>query len=228
MLALWSFPYERSMPIFSTMSDVSRKPADYFDDVASETGYGGRYNVYTAASYGLTEGALVDGRRLADCDSNLTREQAAKMMCALVDALEKYTGAKLEETSAPKAFADGETISPWARESVDRASALGLLKGDEAGRFWQAGRRGAAVSSRPGGGIRRSEPANPAGGYSCRTWGRSRRRHSRNACRSWYRLHCAWSVPPFTGIIAKKTAGSNIRLRRETCRTAVDRGRGLR
>ena len=44
------------------LRQVKPMPADYFDDVASETGYGGRYNVYTAASYGLTEGALVDGR----------------------------------------------------------------------------------------------------------------------------------------------------------------------
>ena len=118
--------------LLSTASPVA---VDYFDDVTSLDGFGGQFNVYTAAAYGLTEGASVDGKRLADCGSNLTREQAAKMMCALVDALEKYTGAKLEETSAPREFTDGETISPWARESVDRASALGLLKGDEAGRF---------------------------------------------------------------------------------------------
>ena len=57
------------------LRQVKPMPADYFDDVASETGYGGRYNVYTAASYGLTEGALVDGRRLADCDSDLPKSQ---------------------------------------------------------------------------------------------------------------------------------------------------------
>ena len=71
---------------------VSPVAVDYFDDVESLDGFGGRQNVYTAAAYGLTEGAMVDGKRLADCDSSLTREQAAKMMCALVDALEKYTG----------------------------------------------------------------------------------------------------------------------------------------
>ena len=117
------------------LSAAAPMPVNYFEDVASEDGFGGRYNVYTAAAYGLTEGALVDGKRLADCDNNLTREQAAKMMCALVDALEKYTGAKINETEAPRTFADADSISPWAKESVDRASALGLLKGDEAGRF---------------------------------------------------------------------------------------------
>ena len=110
-------------------------PVGYFEDVKSEDGFGGRYNVYTAAAYGLTEGAMVDGKRLADCDNNLTREQAAKMMCALMDALEKYTGAKIDETGAPRTFADADSISSWAKGSVDRASALGLLKGDEAGRF---------------------------------------------------------------------------------------------
>ncbi len=117
------------------LSAASPMPVDYFDDVESQDGFGGRYNVYTAAAYGLTEGAWVEERRLANCDSALTREQAAKMMCALVDALEKYTGAKLPESSSVPTFVDGDTISPWARESVDRAAALGLLKGDEAGRF---------------------------------------------------------------------------------------------
>lgn len=117
------------------LRQVKPMPADYFDDVASETGYGGRYNVYTAASYGLTEGALVDGRRLADCDSDLTREQGAKMMCALMDALEDFTGMDAGGGSGPVVFADADSISPWARESVDRASSLGILKGDEAGRF---------------------------------------------------------------------------------------------
>ncbi len=117
------------------LRQVKPMPADYFDDVASETGYGGRYNVYTAASYGLTEGALVDGRRLADCDSDLTREQGAKMMCALMDALEDFTGMDAGGGSGPVVFVDADSISPWARESVDRASSLGILKGDEAGRF---------------------------------------------------------------------------------------------
>ncbi len=108
---------------------------DYFDDITSKDGFGGRYNMYTAAAYGLTEGALVNDKRLADCDNNLTREQAAKMMCALVDALERYTGAKMDPVEPPRVFADADDISAWAREAVDRASALGLLKGDEAGRF---------------------------------------------------------------------------------------------
>ncbi len=117
------------------LSAATPVAVDYFSDVTSPDGFGGRYNMYTAAAYGLTEGALVDGKRLADCDSNLTREQAAKMMCALVDALEMYTGAEIEEVNGSRSFADADAISPWAAASVNRVSALGLLKGDEAGRF---------------------------------------------------------------------------------------------
>ena len=88
------------------LSAAAPVAVDYFDDITSKDGFGGRYNMYTAAAYGLTEGALVNGKRLADCDNNLTREQAAKMMCALVDALERYTGAKMDPVEPPRVFAD--------------------------------------------------------------------------------------------------------------------------
>lgn len=117
------------------LSAVPPMPADYFDDVTSEDGFGGRQNVYTAAAYGLTEGALEDGRRLARLDDILTREQAAKMMCSLLDALRLYTGLEDGRAGEPRTFIDADAISPWAREYVDRASALGILKGDETGRF---------------------------------------------------------------------------------------------
>ncbi len=117
------------------LRDVAPMPVNYFDDVTSTDGFGGRQNVYTAAAYGLTEGAMVGDQRLAQLDSVLTREQAAKMMCSLLDALRIYTGLEDDQAGTPVTFLDADTISPWAEEYVDRASALGILKGDDRGNF---------------------------------------------------------------------------------------------
>ena len=113
-------------------------PADYFEDIASTVSPdspGGRYDMYYAAAYGLTEGVNRNGRRLADCGGALTREQAAKMMCALLDALEHYAGVTPEPSGAARSFADAGSISPWAADSAARAASLGMFQGDQAGRF---------------------------------------------------------------------------------------------
>lgn len=77
------------------LAAVVPKSADYFSDIAysvNEYNPGGQRQMYLAASLGLTEGSWEAGQRVADCDGLLTREQAAKIMCSLQDALDRYAG----------------------------------------------------------------------------------------------------------------------------------------
>lgn len=104
----------------------------YFTD---ETGVDSNYGMYYGAAYGITEGSSKNGRRVADANSKLTREQAAKMMCAAIDALETYGGVPAPREGAGKSYADQGQISSWAVDSVARASATGILQGDSSGRF---------------------------------------------------------------------------------------------
>ncbi len=119
------------------------KEASYFWDIKSyvtEHSPEGPYDMYYAAAYGITEGAMFNGYRRADPDVLLTREQAAKMMCSAVDFLEEnVVGGALMAQGAPKTFADAAAISSWAAAYVDQASALGIMKGDERGSFNPAG-----------------------------------------------------------------------------------------
>lgn len=112
------------------------KPAEvgYFDDLGdadSGTGYAMHYGV----AYGITNGSNENGRCLADARSNLTREQAAKMMCTLFDALETYGGVPAPSEGEGRTYTDQADISGWAVEYVARASALGILQGNSDGRF---------------------------------------------------------------------------------------------
>lgn len=125
------------------IESIAPKPADHFLDIArtvSEDKPGGEYDMYYAAAYGLTEGAGYGSGRVADCESELTREQAAKMMCALVDFLEEHSGQSLYTRGEPTAFTDMDQVSSWAAESVTKASACGIMKGDQNQRFNPAGK----------------------------------------------------------------------------------------
>ena len=119
------------------------KEASYFWDIkyyVTEHSPEGPYDMYYAAAYGITEGAMFNGYRRADPDVLLTRGQAAKMMCSAVDFLEEnVVGGALMAQGAPKTFADAAAISSWAAAYVDQASALGIMKGDERGSFNPAG-----------------------------------------------------------------------------------------
>lgn len=117
------------------LSAVPPIQADYFSDLGSKEGYGGRYNMYDAVAYGLMDGVREGNQLLADCDNNVSREQAAKMICSLVDALERYCGPLGQTVGSPMTFADAADISPWAVEWVNRASALGIMKGNNEGKF---------------------------------------------------------------------------------------------
>ena len=90
----------------------------YFQDIGSSVSQyapGGQYDMYYAAAYGITEGALVNGQRLADTNALLTREQAAKMICSAITFLEEdVVGGELMAHGSPKSFADAASISAWA------------------------------------------------------------------------------------------------------------------
>ncbi|MDE7011388.1 MAG: S-layer homology domain-containing protein [Oscillospiraceae bacterium] len=104
----------------------------YFTDIPSVDS---DYGMYYGAAFGITEGSTQNGQRVADARSNLTREQAAKMMCAAVDALETYGGVPAPQEGAGKSFSDQGSISAWAADSVARASRMGILQGDSTGNF---------------------------------------------------------------------------------------------
>lgn len=122
---------------------IPPKDASYFDDLsysAAQYAPGGKYNMYYAAAYGITEGAVKNGRRLADINALLTREQAAKMMCSAIDFLERdVVGGELMAQGTAKTFGDAASISTWAADYVDQASGLGIMEGDERGNFNPAG-----------------------------------------------------------------------------------------
>ncbi len=121
------------------MSQVSPKPAEFFADIAhtvSDYVPGGEYDMYYAAAYGLTAGTTdAKGTRIADSSGKLNREQAATMMCSLLDALERYAGTDTSAISEVKEFKDEAVISEWAKPYVARASSLKILAGDDVGNF---------------------------------------------------------------------------------------------
>lgn len=113
---------------------VNPAEAGYFDDLGNaDSGIG--YAMHYGVAYGITNGSNENGRCLADARSNLTREQAAKMMCTLFDALETYGGVPAPTEGESRTYTDQADISGWAVEYVARASALGILQGNSDGRF---------------------------------------------------------------------------------------------
>lgn len=105
----------------------------YFDDLSSDSSWG--YGMHYGVAYGITSGNYENGRYIADAATKLTREQAAKMMCALIDALETYGGVPAPQEGERHTYTDQAAISGWAKEYVARASALGILQGNSDGSF---------------------------------------------------------------------------------------------
>ena len=62
-------------------------------------------------------------------EQSITREE----MCVMLDRLIDRIG--ITTTGTPKIFADAESISDWAKESVDRLSACGIVNGQSGNRF---------------------------------------------------------------------------------------------
>ena len=80
------------------------------------------FSIVTCSHKGIFEGT---SETTFSPESPLTREQAAKLLCRLLDYLE----VKTESTAPAVSFADEAEISDWARPYVDRASAAGILLG---------------------------------------------------------------------------------------------------
>ena len=110
---------------------VEPVPSDYFADTDADFGFA----MYYGASIGITEGTIKNGQRETDARGKLTREQAAKMMCAAIDALETYGGVPAPQEGEGKTYTDQSSISAWAADSVARASRMGVLQGDSSGKF---------------------------------------------------------------------------------------------
>ena len=72
------------------------------------------------AALGVVNG--VGGGRF-DPDARLTREQAATMLARLAAAM----GKPMEKQTA--AFADADSVSPWAAEAVGQMQAGGVMNG---------------------------------------------------------------------------------------------------
>ena len=109
---------------------VEPVPSDYFADTDADFGFA----MYYGASIGITEGTIKNGQRETDARGKLTREQAAKMMCAAIDALETYGGVPAPQEGEGKTYTDQSSISAWAVDSVARASRMGVLQGDSSGK----------------------------------------------------------------------------------------------
>lgn len=89
-----------------------------------------------AAAYGIVEGTVgADGYRRLNPNDPLTREQAAKMVCSLLDFYTEKLGRSLESTGSPAVYADEASISSWALPYTQRIASYGLMKGDNFGNF---------------------------------------------------------------------------------------------
>lgn len=62
-------------------------------------------------------------------ERTISREE----MCVILDRLLNMIGKETDGT--PKSFADADSISDWAKESVDRLSACGIVNGQSGNRF---------------------------------------------------------------------------------------------
>lgn len=101
---------------------IGIEPSEYkggFDDVSGDDWYAG----YIQAAYdrGIFEGA--DGK--ANPTGSITREEMAKMLAAVI----------IDDGAAKAGFSDESEISGWAKDSVDKVVAKGLMNGREDGTF---------------------------------------------------------------------------------------------
>lgn len=93
-------------------------------------------SVARAMGYGIVEGTVdSDGSRLFNGDAPLTREQAAKMVCSLLDFAAEKIGYPLAPSGSPAVYADAGKISSWALPYTERIAAYELMKGDSYGNF---------------------------------------------------------------------------------------------
>lgn len=88
------------------------------------------YPIRTEANLAYAIG-LVQGRGegIFDPETSITRQEAAVMLCRAYTAI----GGTLPQAEA--AFADGDQVADWARESVGAVQALGIMEGVGENRF---------------------------------------------------------------------------------------------
>lgn len=79
------------------------------------------YSIVYTTCRGIFDGT---GETTFSPNAPVTREQAAKVLCSMLDFME----ISLPEGDG-KTFADMDTVSPWATDFVRRATAAGLLQG---------------------------------------------------------------------------------------------------
>lgn len=99
--------------------DLTTYKTSGFTDVAVDEWYG--RSVAWAAAKGIVSGT---GGGRFDPDSNITREQMAVMMTNYI----KYKGIALPGSAKP-AFADADSVSSWAKDSVNAMQTYGLISG---------------------------------------------------------------------------------------------------
>lgn len=83
-------------------------------------------DILALAALGIVNGV---GNNRFNPDGAITREQAARMLCNTARAL------GLPDKAADTQFADGDTVSAWARESVRFVAAYEVMNGTGGGRF---------------------------------------------------------------------------------------------
>ncbi|MGG1519690.1 S-layer homology domain-containing protein [Paenibacillus oryzisoli] len=104
-------------------ADRSSTGASAFSDVVDGTWYAAAVN--WAAKNGIVSGTA---EGLFSPDASITREQVAVMLCNYAAS----KGYKLSATSRAD-FTDGDSVSTWAQEAVDRLAAAGILSGEDGG-----------------------------------------------------------------------------------------------
>ena len=82
--------------------------------------------IQTAVENGFMQGS----ENLLRPNDFITREEAATVMMNVYESIFD----KAEDATAPE-FSDEDSISPWAKESVENAASLGLIKGFDSGEF---------------------------------------------------------------------------------------------
>ena len=109
---------------------VSPKPAGYFADNYQNVYWADVMN--RAAAYGITEGWVdeLDGKRYGNFLANLTRQEAAKMICTTLDFFTSL-GYEAAADANPAVYTDAESIPDWAAPFTGRVAAYGIMRGDE-------------------------------------------------------------------------------------------------
>ena len=108
-----------------TLSLYPEKETGYFYDAPYDT------VCLRAAGYGIAEGSFgADGQRYFSTDVILNREQAAKMVCSMLDFVSQKLDYPLTPANSPAVYADAAFISSWALPYTQQIAAYGLMKGD--------------------------------------------------------------------------------------------------